>query len=122
MNHPSLYAKYGGFATVSSIVHTFYDRVLATPSLVPYFDAIDTVALIDHQTKLFCMLLGGPAAYSGRELRAAHASVSISSADFDLVAEVLEDTLLDAGMSDDDVAAVMKIVESTRGDIVKRAA
>jgi hemoglobin len=40
----------GGFAKVRLLVSEFYDRVLDSDTLAPYFDGIDMRRLIDHQT------------------------------------------------------------------------
>ena len=75
-------------------------------------------ALIDHQTKFISHALGGPAHYTGRTLEVGHQHLKITHDHFDEVAEILQDTLEDAGMSAEDVEAVMGIVGSTRSAIV----
>ena len=114
----TLFEKYGGFSTVSQIVRQFYQDVLASPNLKGYFQDVNMAVLIDHQTKFISHALGGPAQYTGRTLEASHHSLKITNADFDEVAEILQDTLEDAGMTDEDVAAVMGIVATTRSSIV----
>jgi hemoglobin len=64
------------------------------------------------------MILGGPASYSGRDLRAAHERLNITGKDFFLVADLLEETLEEAGVEDEDIETIMKIVASTQVDIV----
>src|SRR5687767_612544 len=93
----SLYDKYGGFATVSSLVQNFYNKVMASQSLEPYFASVDMARLMDHQVKFFCMVLGGPNNYTGRALRAAHSHLHITPAAFDEVAGLLKETLEEAG-------------------------
>ena len=114
----NLFDKYGGFSTVSQIVRQFYRDVLASPNLKPYFQGVDMAVLIDHQTKFISHALGGPAQYTGRTLQGGHQHLKIKNAHFDEVAEILQDTLEDAGMSDEDVKTVMGIVGSTRSAIV----
>ena len=114
----TLFEKYGGFSTVSQIVRQFYQDVLASPNLKNYFKDVDMAVLIDHQTKFISHALGGPAQYTGRTLEASHTSLKITHEHFDEVAEILQDTLEDAGMSDEDVETVMGIVGSTRSAIV----
>ena len=116
----TLFEKYGGFATVSAIVRSFYNDLNAHPRLKVYFQHIDMAKLIDHQTKFISHALGGPAEYTGRALEASHRGLQINDEDFDEVAEILQENLEDAGMSDEDVAAVMALVGSTRASIVGR--
>ena len=43
----TLFEKYGGFSTVSSIVRSFYKDLLAHEELSRYFQGIDMATLID---------------------------------------------------------------------------
>ena len=115
----NLFEKYGGFATVSTIVRQFYKDVVASPSLKPYFEHVDMENLIDHQTKFISHVLGGPAEYTGRTLDVSHRGLKITNAHFDEVAEILQDVLEDVGMEDEDIETVMGIVASTRSAIVE---
>jgi hemoglobin len=74
--------------------------------------------IIDHQTKFIAHVLGGPAEYSGRELAVAHSSLKITGSAFYEVAEILQETLEDAGMEAEDVSKVMGIVAGARGSVV----
>ena len=114
----SLFEKYGGFATVSKIVREFYRQVLQSPNLKPYFQGVDMERLMDHQTKLIAHVMGGPAEYDGRELGVAHARLKVTGAAFAEVAEILQETLEDAGMSAEDVASVMAVVAGARDSVV----
>ena len=117
----TLFEKYGGFSTVSKIVHQFYRDVLASSTLKPYFNGVDMPKLIDHQTKFISHALGGPAEYTGRSLEVSHRHLNITKEAFEEVAEILQDTLEDVGMEDDDIKAVMGIVGSTYSSIVTQA-
>lgn len=114
----TLFDKYGGFATVSKIVREFYRGVLQSPRLRPYFEGANMERIIDHQTKFIAHVLGGPAEYTGRELGAAHVALKITGEAFQEVAEILQETLEDAGMAEDDVVTVMGIVAGARGSVV----
>jgi hemoglobin len=114
----TLFDKYGGFSTVGSIVHSFYEKVMDTDSLLHYFEGIDMERLIRHQTDFLCLLLGGPVNYSGRDLRQAHRRLNITEEDFDLVAELLEETLEESNVEYEDIEAIMSIIVSTKPDII----
>jgi len=115
----SLYDKYGGFETVSKVVHGFYDKVLASDSLKPYFEGMDTQRLIDHQTKFFCDIMGGPVAFEGRTLAQIHANMSVTESAFSEVAELLEETFEDFGVEADDIGTLMGIVSDVKEQIVQ---
>ena len=116
----NLFEKYGGFSTISKIVRQFYQDVQESPQLKHYFEEIEMERLIDHQTKFISHVLGGPAEYTGRTLEVGHRGLSINDADFDEVAEILQENLEDAGMEAEDVSAVMTLVAGTRDQIVTR--
>ena len=54
----TMFERYGGFASVSKIVSEFYDKVLDSPSLSPFFDGIPMKRLVDHQTKFIAQVMG----------------------------------------------------------------
>ena len=116
----TLFDKYGGLPTVSQIVHDFYRDVLANDMLKPYFKGINMSVLMDHQVKLFSHVLGGPVQFDLSRLKKAHQDLAINDDAFQEVAQILQETLEDAGMEDGDVSTVMGIVASTYNDIVSQ--
>ena len=117
----SLYDKYGGFPTISALVHKFYDKLLNSPTLENYFRGANMERLMDHQTKFLCMVLGGPNNYTGRELGAAHGHLNITPGAFGEVAQHLKTTLEEGGVSAEDVGTILGVVASTQSAIVKQA-
>jgi hemoglobin len=117
----TLYSKYGGTPTVSSVVHQFYVKVLRSELLQPYFEGVNMEKLMRHQIDLFSFVMGAPIQFDLTVLKRSHAHLKISNAAFDEVAELLQETLEEVGMSAEDVGKMMTIVGSTRGDIVHSA-
>lgn len=116
----TIFERCGGFATVRRIVSDFYDRVLASEDLQGYFAGIDMRRLVDHQTKFMTALMGGPASFADQQLERAHARVGVTSADFDLLVELLVDTLEEHGLAREDVQAMAAAMETRRHLIVTR--
>lgn len=114
----TLYDKYGGFATVSKLVQEFYNKVAESEELAPYFAGVDTQQLIDHQTKFFSDILGGPVKYTGKELKIVHASMGITEEAFAEVADLLEETLEDMDVEEGDIETIMEIVAGVKSDII----
>lgn len=112
------YERVGGGPAVAQVVDSFYRRVLADPALAPFFAGIDMARLRRHQVLLISQVLGGPAEYDGRELRAAHEPLGISDGDFDRVVAHLVTALRDAGVPDDIIGRVGATLGATRGDVV----
>ena len=114
----TLYDKYGGFATVSKLVQAFYEKVAESEELEPYFEGIDMQQLMDHQSKFFSDILGGPVKYTGSELKVVHAAMGITPEAFAEVADLLEETLEDMEIEDDDIETIMDIVAGVKSDII----
>ncbi len=117
----TLYSKYGGTPTVSSVVHQFYVKVLGSELLQPYFEGVNMERLMKHQIDLFSFVMGAPIQFDLTVLKRSHAHLKITSAAFDEVASLLQETLEDVGMAAPDIEKLMTIVGSTRGDIVHSA-
>jgi hemoglobin len=103
----TIFERYGGFASISKIVSAFYDSVLESDSLAPYFDGIDMAKLLDHQTKFIASLTGGPASFSEERIERSHADLGINSADFDEAAKCLHEVLEDFEMDESDISTIM---------------
>jgi hemoglobin len=110
----SLFDKYGGFAKVSKIVLSLYDRLLDDDEVGPFFDEIDMTRIVDHQTKFISSLLGGPASFSDEQIQRMHQHLSISQSHFDRLRDILAATLADHGMEADDIGVVIGAFEQRR--------
>jgi hemoglobin len=118
MSAQTLFEKYGGFAAVSRIVHDFYDRIRESKSLARYFEHVEMSHLIRHQIAFLCKVMGGPDNYEGRALEKAHARLDISPEAFAEVAQLLQESVQDAGVEPADVATIMGVVAAARPLIV----
>lgn len=116
----SLFQKYGGFAKVSRVVLTFYDKVLDSEQIGDFFDEVDMSRLVDHQTKFISSLLGGPATYTDDRLKQLHAHIGISDPDFDEMARLLGEALDENGFKPGDRDAVIREIEARRSYIVNQ--
>jgi len=68
----TLFSKCGGFSTVGKLVHEFYKKVLAEPSLVSCFKDVPMQKPMEHQTNFLSKAMSGPDKYDGRDLELAH--------------------------------------------------
>jgi hemoglobin len=114
----SLFEKYGGFSKISRVVLSFYDTLLDSDEIGPFFDDIDMSKMVDHQTKFIASLLGGPASYTDRQLHQLHRHLDITDAHFDELKVVLKGTLQEHGVETDDVDIVLMEFENRRIQIV----
>ena len=120
MTEQSLFEKYGGFSKISRVVLSFYDTLLDSDEIGPFFDDIDMSKMVDHQTKFIASLLGGPAAYTDRQLHQLHRHLEITDDHFDELKVVLNGTLTKHGLEPGDVEAVLAEFEKRRTLIVRQ--
>lgn len=118
MSSKTLYEKYGGFAQINRVVMAFYDALLDSDEIGPYFDDVDMKRLIDHQTKFVAALMGGPAEFTDDHLKRAHTGLGITPAHFDEMKTILGETLADAGIEPQDIETVLGAIEARRGVVV----
>ena len=114
----SMFERYGGFATVSKIVMGFYDKVLDSDIIGPYFENTDMRRLLDHQSKFIASLMGGPASYSNDELLRVHRRLGIDERAFNEYASLLKEALEDLDIAADDIAEVLDAFTARKPYIV----
>ncbi len=119
MSGQTLFEKYGGFSKVSKIVLAFYDTLLDSDEIGPFFDEVDMTKMVDHQTKFIASLLGGPAAYTDKQLHQLHRHLDIQPPHFDELKIILRNTLSEHGVEPGDVELVLQEFENRRGQIVR---
>ena len=84
----SLYDRLGGKESIVAVVDDFVGRVAADTRINAYFSATaaDPERLAAFKGMLvdqICEAAGGPCKYTGKDMKAAHAGMGISGADFD---------------------------------------
>jgi truncated hemoglobin YjbI len=118
----TLFDKYGGTPTVSSVVKTFYKDILQNSRLKPYFSGVATEKLIHHQIIFISQLLGKPVSEKLNNegaMKAVHAGKRISESAFLEVTEVLKSVLVAHQMEQDDIATVMALIMVFKSAIVE---
>ena len=118
MPNETLYERLGGEPAIGAVVNEFYDRVLADDRVNHHFDDVDMAEQRSHQTKFLSAVTGGPMRYEGAEMATAHEELAITAAEFDVVAEHLDEALREFDVDDADREAVMEAVAGFEGDVV----
>jgi hemoglobin len=113
-----MFERYGGFAFISRVVLSFYDRVLDSPRLAPFFADVDMQRLVEHQAKFISSVMGGPESYTDTMLRDAHAHLAIDKAAFDEMIGLLQLTLEDFQISPADVRTIVADLEARQAQIL----
>ncbi len=117
----SLYERLGGAEAVEAVVDLFYRKILADERVSHFFEDTDMEVQHLRQKAFLTMAFGGPSAYTGKDLRAAHAHLAekgLNDSHFDVVAGHLQATLDELQVPEELSRQVMEIVTSTRDDVL----
>ena len=79
----------------------FYDKAYADPWLSKYFTDKPQEVLESQQTDFMTQIMGGPKIYGGKAPKWAHQHMVITDELFELRAEMLSDSIKEAGIADD---------------------
>lgn len=119
----TLYERLGGEPAFTAAVDDFYRRMLLDERVARFFESTDMDAQIAKQKAFLTFVTGGPAEYTGKDMRAAHAHLleqGLADEHVDIVVEHLGGTLADLGASPSDIAEVAALAESVRDDVLGR--
>ena len=107
----------------SAALDSFYPRVLGDPILAPYFEEVDMSHLKGMAEAFLAMAFGGPSAYHGPGLRAAHARPrrqGMGDVEFDRFMELFGTTLVELGLPEAKIGEVAAIALAARNDVLGR--
>ncbi len=116
----SIYHQLGGRAAIDAAVELFYVKVLADERVNHFFEDISMAKQKRKQKEFLAAALGGPVAFSGKDLRKAHEDLNLNDTHFDAIAEHLQATLEELKVDKALIAQAMAIVGSTRDAVLNR--
>jgi hemoglobin len=93
---PTLYQRLGGREAIKQVVDDFVANLAADPRVNARFKGLDAAKVAKLQTNLadqICDVTGGPCAYLGRDMKAVHAGMNITEAEWNATVEDLVKTL-----------------------------
>jgi len=91
-------AAFGGFAGLGKITQDFVERIQKNPRIAGFFKEADPDRLQAMLTDQFCDVLGGGCKYAGKSMTEAHRGMKVTTADFNALAEDLQDALTAANV------------------------
>jgi len=118
-----LYERLGGADAVNGVVESFYRKVLTDDRISRFFEDTDMDEQIAKQKSFLTMVFGGPANYSGLDMRAAHTklvSKGLDGSHVDAVVELLGKSLEEHGVGPKDIQEVAAIASSVRSDVLNK--
>ena len=114
-----VFQRYGGARGISRLAFRFYDKVMASDRLRPYFDDIDMPRLVEHQAAIIVSLLGdGRVTHSDAELATLHAHLDIGPAEFDEMVDLLTAAIAEEGHAEGEADRVFQHSRRMRDRLV----
>ncbi|HEX4271705.1 MAG TPA: group 1 truncated hemoglobin [Rhizomicrobium sp.] len=86
----TLFADMGGQPGIDKIVEASVANYLADPRIKALFDESNMERIRAEFKVQFCQVAGGPCAYKGHDMTAAHRGLHLTNADFNAVVEDLQ--------------------------------
>ncbi|MBL8768946.1 MAG: group 1 truncated hemoglobin [Planctomycetes bacterium] len=120
----SLFERLGGQPAITKAVDVFYRKMLKDPRVARFFATTDMNRQRAKQAAFLTMVTGGPAAYTGKDMRTGHAHLvaqGLNDSHVDVVIEHLGATLAELGAKSEDIAQVAALANSVRDDVLNRA-
>ena len=114
-----MFERYGGLPFVTRLVLSFYDRVLASSRLAPFFSDTDMQRLVEHQAKFISTVMGGPVSCSNAVLQDAHSHLAIDDRAFDEMIALFDALLREFGIAAADADAIVGDLDARRRYIVR---
>ena len=117
----TLYERLGGEAAFQAATDEFYRRMLLDSRVSHFFDNVDMEGQIAKQRAFLTFVTGGPAEYTGKDMREAHKALQakgVADEHVDVVIEHLGATLESLGAAPADIQEVAALANSVRADVL----
>lgn len=115
----SLYDRLGGGSAIEAVIDGFVGRCAGDDRINKKFARTDiprlTKMLVDQVTDA----TGGPATYSGRDMKETHLGMAVTGGEFDALVEDLVSTLDQLGVPKEEQGELLGILGPLRSDIVE---
>jgi hemoglobin len=121
----TVYEQVGGDAAVNAAVDLFYRKVLSDDRISRFFDSIDMDQQAAKQKAFLTMVFGGPAKYTGLDMRQGHLkliALGMNDEHVDVVVELLGQTLVELGVKNELIQQIAAVANSVRDDVLDRPA
>ena len=115
----SLFDRLGGAPGINRITNDLVDNHLRNPTIAARFVASDAPRMKALAAAFVITGTGGPACYQGKEMRAAHAGMNISDAEFMAVVDDAMQALDNNGVGQREKEEILFILYSLRPDVVR---
>lgn len=117
---PSLYQRLGGKDAIMAVVDKFVGNVAADTRINKFFGSTDIPKLKGHLVDQVCEASGGPCKYKGRTMKATHAGMGLTEADFNALVQDLVAALDFYKVGKTEKDELLGVLGSMKGEIVER--
>jgi len=114
----SLYQRIGGLPMLTRISNQTLDIVSKDPKTSRSFEGVKMKTLKESLTNFLCVKTGGDCVYEGETMKKSHADLHITTAEFELMVEVLRERLDANGVGTREKNELLKILAPMKRDIV----
>lgn len=116
----TLYERLGGETGVRSLAEDILEKNLNNPQIGHYFHCIDMTKLKQLVFEFFSNGIGGPHAYTGRDMISTHTGLNISERDFEIANDDTVDVLKEHGAGEEEICDVMDILNSLKDQVINK--
>lgn len=116
----TLFEQIGGMPAVNAAVDIFYKKVLADERINHFFEHTDMKRQAGKQKAFLAYAFGAPMAYTGKNMRDAHAHMELTEEHFNAVCGHLVGTLQELNVAQNLIDQVVAIALSTKDDVLNR--
>ena len=116
----SLYERLGGEAGIAAITEGLLLRSADDPRIRDDFAEADIVHLYTMLAEHLCAITGGPCTYTGRDMKAAHAGLGLTEADFNALVENLVDAMSERGVPIAAQNELLALLAPMRGEVIRQ--
>jgi hemoglobin len=118
----SLYRRLGGYDVIAAVIEDLFLNLRADPAFARFGSGRSLDSHLRAQQLLveqICELSGGPCHYTGRDMKASHAGLAISTVEWDANMKYAAAALVKNGVPEAEKAEFLALFERYRADIVE---
>ena len=115
-----VYRAFGGKAGLVALMDDFMVQLVADPRTRAFFADVDQERVKHELADQFCVILGGPCTYSGKDMKDAHAKLAIDEAAFNALVEDLQVVMDKRGIPFRDQNQLLRKLAPMHRDVITR--
>ncbi|MGP1716694.1 MAG: group I truncated hemoglobin [Methylophilus sp.] len=114
----TLFQRIGGLPILSRISNQTLDIVSKDPRTKRSFEDVKMKTLKESLTNFLCIKTGGNCVYEGETMKKSHADLHITTAEFEILVDVLRERIDANGIATKEKNELLKILAPMKHDVV----